>query len=78
MTKGPNGEKRPADAIGCAVAVARIATGEEPDTGYVSKNRRNSGVAGGLARATRLSSIERSAIAQRGAIARHQPKEGTK
>lgn len=29
MPKGPNGQKRPADAIGCAVAVGRIAVGEE-------------------------------------------------
>lgn len=29
MPKGPRGEKRPADVIGCAVKVMRIATGEE-------------------------------------------------
>ena len=28
MTTGPNGEQRPSDAIGAAVTVARIATGE--------------------------------------------------
>lgn len=28
MPRGPKGEKRPADTIGCAVLVARIATGE--------------------------------------------------
>jgi hypothetical protein len=28
MPRGPKGEKRPADAIGNAVMVARIATGE--------------------------------------------------
>ncbi len=28
MPKGPRGEKRPADLIGCAITVARIATGE--------------------------------------------------
>ena len=28
MPRGPNGEKRPADAVGCAVTVAKIATGE--------------------------------------------------
>ena len=31
MAKGPRGEKRPADVIGAAVRVARIATGEETD-----------------------------------------------
>ena len=28
MPRGPNGERRPADAVGCAVTVAKIATGE--------------------------------------------------
>ena len=28
MPKGPKGEKRPADVIGAAVMVAKIATGE--------------------------------------------------
>lgn len=49
MPKGPNGQKRPADSVGMSVMVARIATGEEEDTSYVSKNRRNSGVAGAKA-----------------------------
>jgi hypothetical protein len=31
MPKGPKGEKRPADVIGAAVAVAKIATGETED-----------------------------------------------
>jgi hypothetical protein len=31
MPKGPNGEKRPADAIGLAVLIGRIATGEVED-----------------------------------------------
>jgi len=70
MTKGPNGEKRPADAIGCAVAVARIATGEDQDTGYVSKNRRISGVAGAKARAEKLSAEKRQEIARDAANAR--------
>jgi hypothetical protein len=30
MPKGPRGEKRPADVIGNAVKVMRIATGEKP------------------------------------------------
>ena len=29
MPKGPQGQRRPADAVGWAVQVARIATGEE-------------------------------------------------
>ena len=32
MPKGPQGQKRPADAVGCAVQVAKIATGEEEET----------------------------------------------
>ena len=28
MPRGPNGEKRPAHTVGCAVKVAKIATGE--------------------------------------------------
>ncbi len=32
MPKGPKGEHRPADVIGAAVKVMRIATGEEEDT----------------------------------------------
>ena len=31
MPRGPKGEKRPADAIGNAVMIARIATGEIED-----------------------------------------------
>jgi len=32
MPKGPQGQKRPADAIGLAVMVGKIATGEIEDT----------------------------------------------
>lgn len=32
MPKGPNGEKRPADAIGLAVLIGRIATGDAENT----------------------------------------------
>ena len=32
MPRGPKGEKRPADVIGNAVKVMRVATGEEPET----------------------------------------------
>lgn len=37
MPKGPNGEIRPSDAIGCAVTVAKIATGEVKETSQVSQ-----------------------------------------
>ncbi len=67
MPKGPNGEKRPADVIGCAVNVARIATGEEEDTAYVSPNRAKSGRAGARARSEALTAVERSGIARKAA-----------
>lgn len=31
MPKGPQGQRRPADAVGCAIQVAKIATGEKPE-----------------------------------------------
>ena len=34
MPRGPNGEYRPADPVGCAVMVAKIATGELEDDGH--------------------------------------------
>lgn len=38
MLRGPKGEKRPIDAIGSAIMIARIATGEiENDTGSETK-----------------------------------------
>ena len=40
MPKGPKGEKRPADVIGAAVTVAKIATGEvEEDIDGDGKNK---------------------------------------
>jgi len=69
MPKGPNGEKRPADVIGNAVHVMRIATGEIEETPPVS-GRRRSGQAGAKARAERLDSDARSAIARKAAAAR--------
>lgn len=70
MPKGPNGEKRPADAIGCAVTVARIATGEQEDTAYVAPNRRKSGLAGAKARMESVDGKRRSEIATEAAKAR--------
>ena len=58
MPKGPRGEKRPADVIGAAVMVARIATGEIE------------GKIGGQKRAERLSKAERTLIARDAAIHR--------
>lgn len=76
MSRGPDGEKRPADAIGCAVMVAKIATGEGEDTGYVSKNRRKSGVAGAKARMETTDAERRSEIATKAAEARWRRENG--
>lgn len=65
MPKGPNGQKRPADAIGCAVMVGKIATGEE-----IEVTGGEAGSAGGRARARKLSPAERSKIAVKAAKAR--------
>ena len=68
MPKGPNGQKRPADAIGCAVMVAKIATGECEDTH--TSGRKRSGLAGAKARNAALSAEKRSEIAKAAANAR--------
>lgn len=70
MPKGPNGERRPADIIGCAISVARIATGEESDDGYVSAGRRKSGLAGAKARNKNLPASRRKEIAAEAAAKR--------
>nr|VFJ98039.1 MAG: hypothetical protein BECKH772B_GA0070898_101246 [Candidatus Kentron sp. H]VFK03776.1 MAG: hypothetical protein BECKH772A_GA0070896_103524 [Candidatus Kentron sp. H] len=62
MPKGPNGERRPAGAIECAVMVAKIATGEIEDN--QKSGRVRSGKAGGKARARNLSENRRSEIAK--------------
>ena len=38
MPVGPQGQKRPADAIGLAVMVGRIATGEIGEDGYAASS----------------------------------------
>lgn len=68
MPKGPKGEKRPADVIGAAVMVARIATGEIEDN--PKSGRVKSGKAGAKARAQSLSPTKRKAIAKKAAAAR--------
>lgn len=73
MAKGPKGEKRPADAIGAAVMVAKIATGEiEDELTEDGKNKAAQalGRKGGQARAKKLSKEQKSQIAKRAALAR--------
>jgi len=69
MPKGPQGQKRPADVIGCAVMVAKIATGElEPDVPMSGRMR--SGKAGAEARMNKTTATQRSEIAKKAAAAR--------
>jgi hypothetical protein len=72
MPRGPKGEKRPADVIGNAVHVMRIATGEIEETKQISKTERarRGGLKGGKARAVILSPKERQKIAHKGAKTR--------
>lgn len=72
MPKGPKGEKRPADVIGAAGMVGRIATGEiedkKRDPG--TEANRKGGLKGGAARAKKLSPERRKEIASRAAKSR--------
>ena len=73
MPRGPKGEKRPADAVGAAVIVARIATGEvEEAAADDGKNKAavELGRRGGQARAAKLSKERRAEIAKKAAAAR--------
>lgn len=72
MPKGPRGERRPADVIGNAVHVMRIATGEIQDTvrDPGKEYMRKGGLKGGKARAKALSPAKRKAIAKKAARAR--------
>jgi len=71
MPKGPRGENRPADVIGAAVMVARIATGEIQDN--LKSGRVKSGRAGAKARLKALTGEQRSAVAKKAAAARWRP-----
>jgi len=71
MPRGPRGEKRPADVIGNAVKVMRIATGEETEEPDSAKSAAvELGSRGGKARAAKLSAAERRQIAKAAATAR--------
>ena len=69
MPKGPRGEKRPADAIGRAVHIGKIATGEIEDERdeELSSAAAELGRKGGKARAANLSPEQRAAIARKAA-----------
>jgi hypothetical protein len=73
MPRGPKGEKRPADVVGNAVHVMRIATGEIED--LTTDDGKNAaavalGRMGGKARAEGMSAKRRKEIAAKAASAR--------
>lgn len=65
MPKGPRGEKRPADVIGAAVMVGKIATGEIED-----KKGAPNRAKGAKKRALKLTDEQRAEIAREAANAR--------
>jgi hypothetical protein len=74
MPKGPQGQKRPADVVGAAVMVAKIATGEieedfGPDDGK-DPNAKALGKKGGVARAANMTPKRRAEIAKKAAAKR--------
>jgi hypothetical protein len=70
MPKGPQGQKRPADVIGNAVHIAKIATGEIEETEYKQPAKAKSGRAGAKARVESTTAQERSNTAKKAAAAR--------
>ena len=73
MPKGSRGEKRPADVIGNAVKVMRIATGEETEeleTDRVKSAAAELGARGGKARAQKMTPERRAEIARKASRAR--------
>ena len=73
MPRGPQGQHRPADVIGNAVKVMRIATGdetEELETDRAKSAAAELGSRGGKARAKKLTGEQRAEIARAAATAR--------
>jgi hypothetical protein len=77
MPRGPKGEKRPADVIGAAIKVAKIATGEiteDVDENGKDKAAQSLGRRGGKARAEKLTASKRQEIARAAAKTRWKSK----
>ena len=74
MPRGPKGEKRPADVIGNAVKVMRIATGDEPEDFGRADGKdpaaKALGKKGGAARAAKMTPERRKEIAKKAAAKR--------
>jgi hypothetical protein len=74
MPKGPKGQKRPADVIGNAIRVAKIATGEAEEE-YDAEEGKDQAAAelgrrGGKARAERMTAEQRVEAARKAASKR--------
>jgi hypothetical protein len=73
MPRGSKGEKRPADVIGAAVMIGKIATGEIDDL-TTDEGKNAAAVAlgrmGGKARAENMSAKRRKEIAKKAAASR--------
>lgn len=71
MPTGPKGQKRPADVIGNAVRVMRIATGEEEETTVIDDGKEPAakalGAKGGKKRAEGMTPERRAEIARKAA-----------
>jgi hypothetical protein len=71
MPKGPQGQERPADAIGLAVMIGKIATGEiEDEREALSSAAAEMGSKGGKARAANMTPERRAEIAKAAAAKR--------
>jgi hypothetical protein len=70
MPCGPQGQKRPADAIGNAIMVAQLATGELEETLKQPSSKVRSRQAGAAARSANMTKEQRSAVAKKAAAAR--------
>lgn len=70
MPKGPRGEKRPADAIGLAVMIGKIATGEIEDATDTKSAAAQLGSLGGKKRAANMTPERRAEIAKAAAAKR--------
>ena len=70
MPRGPKGEKRPADVIGNAVHVMRIATGEIEEKTEPKSAAAELGSKGGKARAKAMTPERRAEIAKKAAAKR--------
>ena len=74
MPTGPKGQKRPADVIGNAVHVMKIATGEIEETAPMDDGKDPAAVSlgkrGGFARAKAMTPERRAEIAKKAAASR--------